>query len=42
MVSLAPHVSGEKNGNLQLFGTGDIAIPKKMVLKMTVLRRRKP
>lgn len=35
---LAPHISGEKNGDIELHGCGDLTIPKKSILKTTVLR----
>lgn len=35
---LVPHISGEKNGDLRLFGRGEITIPTKAVVRMTVLK----
>jgi hypothetical protein len=35
---LVSHVSGEANGNIRLFGKGDIAIPNRAIRKMTCLR----
>ena len=40
MVVLAPHISGEKNGNLRLFGSGNLAIPTKAIVRRIVLRTR--
>jgi hypothetical protein len=37
MKTLVPHISGEKNGDVRLCGTGDIAIPTKCITKMRVL-----
>ena len=39
MTMLAPHISGERNETIHVCGTGDIAIPNKMIQKVTVLRR---
>lgn len=38
--TLVPHISGEKNENVRLCGTGDISIPNKNITKMRVLMRR--
>lgn len=35
---LVPHISGEKNGVVP-YGTGDLAIPTKAIVKMQVLRK---
>jgi len=35
---LVSSISGERNENIRLFGKGDIAIPAKAILKMSVLR----
>ena len=34
---LVPHIAGEKNGEIKLLGSGDITIPKKAIVKVTVL-----
>ena len=34
---LVPHIAGEKNGGIKLLASGDITIPKKAILKVTVL-----
>ncbi len=34
---LVAHISGERNGNLRLFGKGEITIPEKAILKLRVL-----
>ena len=34
---LVSHISGEKNGNLRLFGKGDIAIPNNAIVKIRPL-----
>ena len=39
-VVLVPHISGEKNGDIALHGCGDLTIPKKAIVRTTVLRRR--
>ena len=36
---LVPHISGEKNGNVLLQGSGDITIPVKSIIKVQVLRK---
>ena len=36
---LVPHISGEKNRDIVLHGCGDLTIPKKAIVKTTVLRR---
>jgi len=35
---LVSSISGERNGNLHLFGSGDIAIPNKAIIKLTILK----
>jgi hypothetical protein len=35
---LVSSISGEGNGNVRLFGRGDIAIPNKAIIKLTCLR----
>lgn len=35
---IASHISGEKNGNTILQGCGDMTIPIKAIVKMTVLK----
>lgn len=37
---IAPHVSGEKNGKTVLQYSGDITIPTKAILKISVLKVR--
>ena len=34
---LVSNISGERNGNLRLFGRGDIAIPNNAIVKTTTL-----
>lgn len=34
---LVPHIGGERNGDLMMQGCGDLVIPTKAILKMTVL-----
>lgn len=34
---IVPHLAGEKNGNV-MQGSGDLVIPTKAIVKMTVLR----
>lgn len=36
---IVPHVSGEKNGTTMLSGCGDLTIPNKCIVKLTVLRK---
>lgn len=36
---VAPHISGEKNGDCELCVRGEISIPDRAVVKMTVLRK---
>ena len=36
---IVPHVAGEKNGGTLLQGCGDLTIPAKAIVKMTVLRK---
>jgi len=38
-VVIVPHISGEKNGDTILHGCGDLTIPKKAIVRTTVLRR---
>lgn len=35
---IVPHIAGEKNGNVILQGRGDLTIPTKATVKVTVLR----
>ena len=35
---LVSSISGERNGNLRLFGRGDIAIPNRAIRKVTKVR----
>ncbi len=35
---LVPHISGERNGNIRLFGAGDLAIPHKAIIRRKTLR----
>ena len=35
---LVPHISGEDGGDLRQFGTGDIAIPTRAIVRTRVLR----
>lgn len=37
---LVAHVSGERNEDLRLYGTGDMAIPRKAIVKTTTLLDR--
>jgi hypothetical protein len=37
-IALVSHISGERNGNIRLFVTGDIAIPKCAVVRITDLQ----
>lgn len=36
---IVPHVSKEKNGETMLTGCGDLTIPNKSIMKLTVLRK---
>ena len=36
---IVPHISGEKNGTTMLSGCGDLTIPNKAILKLTVLKK---
>jgi hypothetical protein len=38
--TIVPHLSGEKNGDILVHGRGDITIPAKAIVNMTVLRHR--
>ncbi len=38
-VVLVPHLSGEKNDSIALHGCGDLTIPKKAIVRTTILRR---
>ena len=33
-----PHIGGEKNGNTMMQGCGDLTIPARAIIKMTVLQ----
>lgn len=35
---LVPHISGEKNGNIRLCGTGEMSIPDRAITKIRRLR----
>ncbi len=35
---IVPHISGEKNGGIVLQGCGDLAIPKKAILKVKLIK----
>ncbi len=35
---LVPHIGGEQQGDVMLIGCGDLTIPKKAIVKTTVLR----
>jgi hypothetical protein len=35
-----PHISGEKNGDIELQYSGDITIPKKAIIKISVLKEK--
>jgi hypothetical protein len=37
---IVPHIAGEKNGEILLQGCGDLAIPTRAIVKLTVLRKR--
>jgi len=39
VVSLVPHIAGERNGNQKLQGCGDLTIPKRAIIKTTVLKK---
>jgi hypothetical protein len=39
-VLIVPHLSGEQNEGITVYGTGDITIPAKAIRKMTVLREK--
>ena len=36
---IVPHIAGEKNGEAMLQGCGDLTIPAKAIVKMTVLKK---
>jgi hypothetical protein len=36
---IVPHIAGEQNGDVMLQGCGDLAIPTKAIVKMTVLQK---
>jgi hypothetical protein len=38
MKVLVPHMSGERNENVEVYGKGEIAIPKQAIIKLSVLR----
>jgi hypothetical protein len=35
---IVPHIAGEENGDIMLQGCGDMAIPTKAIVKVTILR----
>lgn len=35
---IVPHIAGERNGETMMQGFGDLTIPTKAIMKMTVLR----
>lgn len=37
---IVPHIGGERRGAAMLIGCGDLVIPAKAIVKMTVLRKR--
>jgi hypothetical protein len=37
---LVPHISGEKNGDLRLFGKGEITIPERAIVKVHRLQMK--
>jgi hypothetical protein len=37
--TVVPHIAGEKNGDRMMQGCGDLVIPTKAIVKMTVLRQ---
>jgi len=36
---IVPHIAGEKNGEVLLQGCGDLTIPAKAIVKVTILRK---
>jgi len=38
--TIVPHLAGEKNGDTIVHGRGDLTIPARSIVKMTVLRSR--
>lgn len=37
---IVPHIAGEKDGDTFLQGCGDLTIPTKAIVKLTVLKKR--
>ena len=37
---IVPHISGEKSENVVPYGAGDLSIPAKSIVKMSVLRKK--
>ncbi len=37
---IVPHISGEKNGDIMIHGRGDLTIPTKAILKITILKNK--
>ena len=35
---IVPHIAGERNGDLALEGRGDLSIPKRAILRTTILK----
>jgi len=35
---IVPHIGGEENGNIMIQGLGDLTIPTKAIIKITVLK----
>jgi len=35
---IVPHIGGEENGDILLLGCGDLTIPAKAIIKITVLK----
>ena len=38
-ITLVPHISGEANGNIVQNGFGELTLPRRVIRKITVLRR---
>ena len=36
---IVPHLSGERNDNVAVYGSGEITIPAKAIVKMTILKK---
>ncbi len=36
---IVPHISGEKNADIVVYGRGDLTIPVKAIVKITVLKK---